>query len=76
MYGKHHSAETRALISDKRSTRLVGLYTQSFKLVGIFRSRSDLAKHLGVQKSTVGRYIRDHRLYNGSYYIMDMTPDP
>lgn len=72
MYGKSHSAETRYKISEKLSKHPVGLFTISFQLVKTFRSRSDLAHYLGIHKTTVGRYLRDHKIYEGSYYFIEL----
>ena len=68
MFGKTHSAESRALISFKLSTP-VTLYDHNNVYVLTFKNSVELSKFLGCHKTTVGRYIKSGKLYNGLYYI-------
>ena len=69
MFGKNHSDFSKSLIANKLS-RQVYVYEvleNKKKLVNIFSSSVKVANWLGVNKSTIGRYIKSEKIWNKKY---------
>lgn len=69
MWGKQQTASTKLLISDKMSKFVVSLYDKDYTLIQSFKNNVELATFLGINKTTVGRYIKSQKLFNGLYYF-------
>lgn len=69
MFGKKHSDKTKNLISKKLSKYPlgVGIYSLNNELVSKFNNNTELAKHLGISKVTVGKYLNKDLVYNNLY---------
>lgn len=70
MYGKKHSNYTKNLISERQSKRLVFVYeniNNKYFLVAIFPNNVKIAKWLGINKTTVGRYMKSGKLWLNKY---------
>ena len=69
MFGKKHSDKTKNLISKKLSKYPlgVGIYSLNNELISKFSNNTELAKHLGISKVTVGKYLNKDLVYNNQY---------
>ncbi len=56
-------------MSVKKSKFLVRLYDRDRNLFKSFVNNVELAKFMGICKSTVGRYIKSRKLFKGLYYF-------
>lgn len=73
MYNKLHNSETRQKISTALSKTPLGLYNTDNKLVKIFINQVKLATEFGVFKSTISRYVKSGKLFQGKYYIRKLN---
>jgi len=69
MYGRYHSEQSKKLISLRMrgmdaSTPGVRVYNSVGSLVLTFNSNVEAAAHFGLSKSTIGRYIKNGKIYN------------
>jgi group I intron endonuclease len=66
--GKSHIIKTRIKISNSKSTP-VTLYNQYNQYILTFKNNVQLANFLGCNKSTIGRYLKSGKCFNGLYYF-------
>ena len=69
MFGKKHSEAAKASMSQKKNKYPlgVGIYDLDDNLIFKFNNNVELAKHLGISKATVGRYLNSNLVYNKTY---------
>ena len=72
MFGKHHTAKTRSLISKMRSKRPIGLFDLNNILLHEYPNQVVLAKFLRVNKTTISRYIKSGRVFQSKYFIKEL----
>lgn len=68
MYGKHHSPSTKAILSAQKS-RPVYSYSLDNVFVQEFTSATAASVHFGVNKTTIGRYVRSGKIFQNKYYL-------
>jgi group I intron endonuclease len=68
MFGKYHSESTKLLIAKKKS-----IPVQVFDILGnlkyTFESSVQAAKFFKVHKGTIGRYIKNKKLFKDTFLI-------
>lgn len=71
MYGKKHRESSKAIMSDKKNKYPygVGIYDLSNNLICKFSNNVELAKHLNISKTTVGRYLNSGLVYNKTFHF-------
>lgn len=47
----------------------VGIYDLDNNLIEKFNNNADLARHLNISRTTVGRYIKTGKVFNKLYYF-------
>ena len=47
----------------------VGIYDLESNLIKRFNQNVQLARYLAISKTTVGKYIKTGKMFNGLYYI-------
>lgn len=69
MFGKKHSKETISKISKSMSKYplCVGIYDLNNNLLSKFNNNTELAKHLGIYKVTVSKYLNKKLIYKNIY---------
>jgi hypothetical protein len=56
-----------------QSKHTVALFDVDNKLVKLFNNNVEVAKHLNIHKTTVGRYIKSGALWMNKYYILSYS---
>jgi group I intron endonuclease len=69
MFGKKHSEESKSKISKSMSKYPlgVGIYDLNNNLLSKFNNNTELAKHLGISKVTVSKYLNKSLVYKDLY---------
>lgn len=64
MYGKTHSEDTKAKMSERKNKYIlgVGIFDLEGNLISKYKNNVELAKHLSISKVTVGKYLNS-KLY-------------
>ncbi len=75
MYGKTHSEDTKAKMSERKNKYSfgVGIFDLDGDLISKHKNNVELAKHLNISKVTVGKYLNSKLIYNNSYYFKPIT---
>lgn len=75
MYGKIHSEDTKAKMSESKNKYIlgVGIFDLEGNLISKYKNNVELAKHLNVSKVTVGKYLNSKLIYKNSYYFKPIT---
>jgi group I intron endonuclease len=73
MFNKEHNIETRKKMSISHSKTPLGLYDIENYLVKIFINQVELATEFCVFKTTIGRYIKSGKLFQGKYFIRKLN---
>ena len=69
MFGRKHTESTKLVLSAQKSKNPVGLYDVDHKLIKVFSNNVQVAQYLSINKTTVGRYIKTGKLFQGKYLI-------
>lgn len=71
MFGKTHTEATKNLISKnmKKYPFGVGIYDLNHNLIKNFNNNAAMARYLNISKTTVGKYIKTGKIFNGLYYF-------
>lgn len=69
MFSKTHNSETRRKISLALSKTPLAVYDTNNKLIKTYLNQVKLAAEFGVFKTTIGKYIKSGKLFQGKYYI-------
>lgn len=67
MFGKLHSDESKSLMAKAKSKGVVTVFDKNLNIVSSFDNASLVANWLGVNKTTIGRYIKSGKFYNNMY---------
>jgi len=69
MYGKKHSEESKSKISKSMSKYPLGvnIYDLNNNLLSKFNNNTELARHLGISKVTVSKYLNKSLVYKDLY---------
>lgn len=75
MFGKSHNENTKAMMSEKKNKYPlgVGIFDLGGNLISKFKNNVELAKHLGISKQTVGKYLNSKLVYQNTYYFKPIT---
>jgi len=75
MFGKTHSEKTKSIISDRMSKYPlgVGIYDLHDNLINKFKNNSELAKHLGISRVTVGKYLNGKLVYQEKFIFKPIS---
>ena len=88
MFGKSHNENTKAMMSEKKNKYPlgVGIFNLGGNLIqphrgwirpcgriSKFKNNVELAKHLGISKQTVGKYLNSKLVYQNTYYFKPIT---
>ena len=69
LYGKNHSAETKAAISAARGTAIYVYSLDKSILVNSFASASKAAKHFEVHHNTISRYAKNGSIFKDKWIL-------
>jgi len=71
MFGKSHSEESKAKLSERKNKYPlgVGIFDLKGNLITKFTNNVELANHLNISKVTVGKYLNSNLIYKNSYYF-------
>lgn len=69
MFGRTHSESSKRLISEKANKypKGVGLYDLNNNLILTFKNNVELGKYVNITKSTVGKYMKEGKVYKNKY---------
>jgi hypothetical protein len=69
MWGKKHTAKTKALMAARGSKFIVSMYDKDDTFMQSFNNNVELANLMGCHRGTVGKYIKSGQLFRGLYYF-------